>query len=212
MKLFSLNIDTNYLIGNGDEQTFCLDESRIRNSFTKGYPDINAPLRFELNKKSNLTNCLSQSGIISKGFLIDSKTKLLLDSFSLMNHRFYPAEILVKGDLNTDYYWLQLQENLANEIDYKESTFIELDLATKIGEIKLESFLQYESFRKDNGWKWNVEIGRVKIKSNSKLFNTDLFNLLPFDRMVLISERLKNKIEKAGLTGFKIEEYDKVVY
>jgi|GEM_PF-4370604 len=214
MKLFNIDTDYKYSIGNGDSQAVCLFDSEIRKSFSKGdrYPEIADPLPFMLRKKARLTDCLSQGGIASAGFLVDQKIKTLLESYYLMQHKYYPAEIREEDatPIRSDYFWLQLEENFMSEIDYNRSVFYEMDMASRVGEIQLESFDDYKQQRSGKGWKWDAKAKQIYLKQNSRLKEVDVFRLFPLDHTLCVSERFKEAIEASKVSGFSFEEYDKI--
>ena len=58
--------------------------SRIRLEWDK-FPDFVPDLRFELHKKSKLTDVVSESNISARGFLINEKVKEIFDECLLPN-------------------------------------------------------------------------------------------------------------------------------
>lgn len=213
MKLYSLHFDAEYLLGNGEPQVIALSDDILLKSFTKGFPEVTEPIRYKLHKRAVVTNCLSQRSIISAGFLIDGKVKALFDTFRLIEHQYYPVEITGKNSQPIeDYHWLKVEEDLTEEIDYKTSIFYETNGISKVGEIKIDSYNFYTQQKAEKGWRFDMEAKEIKLRSNSKLIDYDLFRLFPFESKVLISEPLKNAIEQINLTGFIIEEYNKIKF
>lgn len=213
MKLYSLDYSANYMVGNSDFQAFGMFTGEVKKSFLGGkYPKINKPLKFELHKRAKLTNCLSQGAISSGGLLIDEKVKSVFDSFHIMKHQYYPAEIIGKKGEIINYYWLQLEENLTSEIDFDASIFYELILATKGDKVKISSLTDYEEKKVENGWEWRAKAEQIMLQKDTKLKGYDLFRLFPFDNTLCISKRLKEAIEQHKLTGFEIEEYNKIKF
>jgi len=199
------------MIGNGDMQAFSPMDNDIIKSLTKGFPTINSSLIFELHKKAKLTNCLSQGAIASGGFLVDKKIIDLFENFKLIKHKYYSVEILgKKGEIINDYKWLQIEENLVEEINYEKSVFYETDGVSIIGERKIDSFNWYKEKKDEKGWKFGMRAKSIVMQEGSKLSKIDLFRLLPFVHEIIISEKLKNAIERSGITGFDIEEYNKI--
>lgn len=211
MALYILSYSSQFMIGNGNTQVFCPMESDIVKSLSYGFPNIDIPLIFELHKKAKLTNCLSQGAIASGGFLVDEKVRDLLADFTLIAHKYYPTEIIgKKGEIIGNYKWLQIEEVLTEEIDYDKSVFYETNGISIIGERKIDSFQWYEEQKVEKGWRFGMNAKSVVLKRDSRLSKVDLFRLFPFDHEIIISERLKNAIEKSGITGFEIEEYSKI--
>lgn len=215
MKLYSLKNDVGYLIGDGDQQVRCLlnrDDSRsfIQNDF----PEFDRVLRFELHNKAELTNCVSQGGLASSGVLIDGKVKGIFDEHNLITHKYYPVEIIEENGtlITNDYYWIQLRQDLTGDIDYNNSIFSEINIASRIGEIKLESFNDYKSQREEKGWKWDAEAKELHLRMDSDVNKLDLFQLFPFDLTICISERLRNSLIDNNVSGFEINPYEKVLF
>jgi hypothetical protein len=208
---YSLSYSSNNFIGNGDTQVHCLFNLDIQMAFTKTkFPIINDVLKFDLNKKAKITNCLSQRGIASGGLLIDEKIKnILTTSYKLIEHKFYDAEIVGKK-VDAKYFWFQCDEDLTNEIDYSNSSFYETMYSCEEGEIKLESFEHYKTLKEEKGIFWGVVVNKIILKPNSKLREYDLFRIFPFENVICISEKLKMKFENEKITGVEIKNYDNI--
>ncbi|WP_175578641.1 hypothetical protein, partial [Tenacibaculum aiptasiae] len=90
-------------------------------------------------------------------------------------------------------------------VDLKNSTFCEWKRGEKIGEeiinvSNIDELLDYED---DNEW-WSWGFKRAVMKEKYK--NIDAAKLA-YPYGILISERLKNALEEAKLTGFKISPF-----
>lgn len=167
--------------------------------------DSKPNLKYKLAKKALLTDVLTNL-TSSSGFLINKKVKSIFEAHKLMRHQYFNAE-LVAGKDSQLYYFLHLTEpDLSNHIDFESSTFIEKDYLDEIGEISLESLEHYNELKaKDTMASFSVELKELQLK-NTFNDNLDLFTFLPFTSEIIISERLKEAIESAGITGFEIFE------
>lgn len=214
MKLYSLKEDVDCLISNGDPQTRCLlsrDDCRL---FIQDEFPEQKKIRFELNNRAKLTNCVSQDGIASSGFVIDKKVKGIFDSHNLIKHKYYSVEVIGEDNrlISNDYFWVQFRQNLTNNIDYDTSTFYEVKIASRVGEVKLTSFEDYEKQRLEKGWKWDIEAKKIILKENLEITKLDLIQLFPFDRTICISERLRSSLLDSNISGFEINFYERVQF
>lgn len=71
------------------------------NSMTKltndEFPNFEPELIFELEEKALLTDVVSPSNILAKGLLVNERVKNIFSHFKLMEHRYYPATLIVEG-------------------------------------------------------------------------------------------------------------------
>lgn len=206
MQVFSLSNDINYMV-RGGLQTICTcDNQTVKSLIKEDFPIINEPLSFLLEDGAVLTDCLSPGDISATGFLINNNFRELFDSFTLMNHKYYDAQVTDdKGNIHT-YYWIQLNQNLTDCIDFSKSRFVERNISKQVGIIALNSFDEYKHKKEEYGWKWNVKSERINVFPNTIISSLDMFQLFPFAHKVYVSERLKNAIISSGLTGLMVEE------
>lgn len=138
-------------------------------------------------------------------FLLSIKFRDLISNFKLPPFRIYKAEVLIKKELYP-FSVLQLVSYYSKTlIDFENSTFCNFDFMTKeklsddheklvnlktMGELMLEK-------------KWSY-VGFNKAVMKPEFERLDLVSTLHFG--LLISERLKNAIESAGITGVEIKE------
>ncbi len=134
--------------------------------------------------------------------LVNSKKfKKVLSSKKLPKHKFYNAEIEADGKIHK-YYVLHFIHDYLQEIDYKKSQFSVISLmendrilsVCKEGEIK-----NAKHFQKKN----KILINDMQFLQIKKLcflpeINYDLWGL---HGQIILSEKAKNDIEKAGITG-----------
>ena len=138
---------------------------------------------------------------------VSKKLKELLSNFNLGEHRFYPAQVLLKGDLHPYYVFHLLYNSFTEYIDFSETVFNNLNSFKKLDAGKLER-MKFDSFEEmqaysDLNWNYNWNYDRLVLKSNFR--ELDYCYMLNIDGD-LISERLKEKIEQDGITGIKIEQ------
>ncbi len=130
-----------------------------------------------------------------------SKFKKVLSSKKLPKHKFYNAEIEADGKIHK-YYVLHFIHDYLQEIDYKKSRFSVISLmendkildVCKAGEIK-----NAKHFHKKNKTLINdMQFLQIKKLCFLPKINYDLWGL---HGQIIISEKAKNDIEKAGITG-----------
>jgi len=140
--------------------------------------------------------------------VVSKRFKEILESFEIGDHQFYSASVLFK-EKKHPYFVLQIFRNYYKKfIDFERTIFNNMNFSRKLKnqELKTNSFSSIEdakAFAKEN-WgsiiNWNYE--RIVMKPEFR--NVDLITFYKFGD--LVSERLKNAIEKEGLTGIQFEE------
>ncbi len=135
-------------------------------------------------------------------YIVNSKKlKKVLSSNNLPKHKFYNAEIDANGKIHK-YYVLHFIHDYLQEIDYKKSQFSVISLmendkilsVCKAGEIK-----NAKHFHKKNKTLINdMQFLQIKKLCFLPKINYDLWGL---HGQIIISEKAKNDIEKAGITG-----------
>ena len=128
-----------------------------------------------------------------------------------MQHQYFNAKVYDKNDIEYQYYWLHLSEpSLTKQLDYQRTKFYTAKWGfEREGEILLKNYEEYEYLKSlDKEASFSVKIDKIAL--SDKFDNTlDMFTFLPFEINIYISERLKNAIEEAGITGFEIKETDR---
>lgn len=208
MRMYYVNNDAGFYV-NGMVQTRCKTASNILKSFIQeDFPMLSEPLIFELEKNAILTDCLSQSGIMSKGILVNNNLKNTLEKYEMANHEFYESFVIDKSGCTHEYFWLQIKEDFNESIDFDKSEFIELNITTPVDPIRLGSINDYYQKKEKIGWNWDVKPIKICLKTESRLFKLDLFRLFPLISKIIVSERLKETIEKSNTLGLSFEEID----
>jgi hypothetical protein len=193
------------IVGKDYPQVSCLN-TNIIGKFSSWELYKNNPLiKFELQKRSKLTDVLSNIELTT-GFLISKKVKEIFDQFHLMRHQYFNATIETKEGL-FEYFWLHLTEpDLTKKIDYKKSVFYETEYTFKKEKISLDSFEHYQKLKsKDKDASFGVKLDKITF-SDSFDKTLDIFTFLPFDNQIYISKKLKIKLEENNINSFKIEE------
>lgn len=173
-----------------------------QNSMTKlnngAFPQNNPDLLFELDKKANLTDFISQSIISARGFLINEKVKNIFKGFLLPEHKFFQAQVCFQNKVFI-YYWLHLLDNNYSNIDYSSSKFYEgITQGWKNVDASIQSLNDIVNFRKEKKL-----IFTEKLILNGILpYDIFLYSLIHQD--IFVSEKLVQKLIQNKITGYKI--------
>lgn len=181
------------------------------NSMTKltndVFPDFEPELIFELEEKAILTDIVSPSNISAKGFLINQKVKNILSHFNLMEHRYYPATLIVRGE-KFNYYWLHFKENdeeYLSGINYNESSFVITNLAlAKIDDIQIDSRDDFWIKKKKLPMK-HIRAEKIKLIDEIKRKHLDLFYIPYLHSHFFCSHRLIDVLKAYNIRGIEIK-------
>ena len=136
---------------------------------------------------------------------ISEKFKLLLKSYNLPKHKFYKARVLFKGEFHTYFVWHLLYNNYFEYLDSNKTRYNNLNYSRKLKQETLE-IKQFNSPKersdysnKNWNYSWNYEqlVMKPSFRELDYCYVTQLGGL--------VSERLKEAIEAAGLTGIRFE-------
>lgn len=139
---------------------------------------------------------------------VSKRFKELLEHFNLGEYRFYPAWVLFKKQKH-EYFVLQIFQNYYQAfIDFEQTTFNNLDSSRDLEDRTFETkqfssvdeVWDYADANWDSSVNWNYE--RVVMKPTFKA--VDFVTFYRFGDIV--SERLKNAIEEAGIQGIVFKE------
>lgn len=144
-----------------------------------------------------------------KGYFkpISKKYKELLECYNLAPHKFYMAKVLFEGKRHPYFVMHLLYNSYHGYIDFDKTRFNNLNSFQKLEFEKLEvkQFSTYKTMEaySDAEWNycWNFE--RLVMKPAFRAIDYCYMDNIDGD---LVSERLKNVIEKAGITGVKFAE------
>lgn len=188
--------------------------SRIRLEWDK-FPDFVPDLRFELHKKSKLTDVVTASNISATGFLINEKVKEIFDECLLPEHRYYEATLLNHDGNVLPYYWLHLISNDYKMIDFESSIFRKTKDLMKFNSIKEDPIYPIKDLKDFKDTNSSIfENNFFIVFDVLKIHNTQKYDMLHFGDIdvnsVFISEKLATLLKKAKITGIDIIEYPDV--
>jgi len=180
------------------------------NSMTKltndEFPDFEPELIFELEEKAILTDAVSPSNISAKGFLINQKVKDILQHFNLMEHKYYPATLIIKGN-RLEYFWLHFKDNsdyFLSNIDYKKTRFHLCNLLfQKTDDVTIDSYKEYIEKKMPISYisASKLTLNEVLIEKEYDLFYIRGMFLYPF-----VSSRLIEVLKAYNVTGFEFRK------
>ncbi len=138
-------------------------------------------------------------------YIVSERFKDILQSFTFQECRWHDAHVLFDEKL-VPFFVFQLNTNY-NEylINFEKSTFCNIHYRKKIklndDHEKVNKFDELYELEKDKGWN-SAGFNRAVMKPKFR----ELDVLFTYHYHLLISERLKNAIEAANITGVKITE------
>lgn len=171
--------------------------------------DLKPRLKFELEKRAKLTDFLHTLQSV-RPVLMSCKVKNIIEECKIIRHQYFDAKVLDQKGNEHLYFWLHLSDpEMIKNVDYNKSSFYIEEVWTRKGDVKLKSYEDYQNAIS----KLDVAelLSADKIVLSDKFDRAlDLFTLLPLDNKIYISEKLKNKLEAADVTGIKIIKTDKI--
>ena len=191
--------------------------SRVNMEYDKN-PSFTPDLRFELHEKSKLTDVVDASNISARGFLMNTKTKNILEQCRLFGYKFYDASVLDHDGIVNPYFWMHIISNDYDIIDFKQSVFrvhkfpilLKSDKIEEMPTIFIKDKKDYE--RKKNELFFEDKYLVIDVL---KIVDTNHFDMIHFGNIdintVFISEKLANLLKKEKITGITITPTDKLV-
>ena len=134
---------------------------------------------------------------------ISKKFKEILEEHKQSDHRFYKAKVLFQGKFYPYFVWRILDEKYEEYIDFDKTLYNNLDLFRdqvhdELVVKKFKSHKEMEDYS-DTNWDYTWNYERLVLKPN---FRT-LDYLYIYRLGGIVSERLKQAIESAALTGIR---------
>ena len=161
------------------------------------------------------------SSILSIGYIINEKTKIIIEQFKFPSYKLYPTKIIHKNLELKNYYLLHIasdNKDYLDFIDYDRSIFITAGVARDHPQnIAITSKQQYlETSRKlQNDFSVNKSnyctIFAEKICFNSEFDKNLDFFTAPFGVDNYISYNLKCALIENGITGCDIEATNRIL-
>ena len=171
----------------------------------------------ELYKSSKITDIIYTMAISADGLLLSEKALNIFKNFNLGTYKVFKANVNHK-DKSHNYGYLQIMNDLKEEVDYKRTTFYVTDMMdTPIADIDIHSLKEYEETGK------KINAGKIQpfeqysyLRSKAVIFKdnanlTDFFTLDSCGISLFISKELKDALINNGVTGAEIDATKKII-
>ena len=174
------------------------------------FPDFVPNYKLDLHSKAKPTNFLPKSPA-SFGWIVDSKLKTILENHKLPKLHFYKIKVYHK-DTILDYYWLHyIIDDFFKFIDkdnsYGEVFEFKAPLETVV-EKKFPIYSWDQVLKEEKKYKFNrTRIGKIVMKKDFPKY--DVYETRSINFISIISESLKQVLEKENITGMEIKPFDK---
>lgn len=164
-----------------------------------------------ISPKAKLTDLISSTSIgFTRRLLISGKFKHVLEQNVLSGIQFFSAPVIYKGDILKDYWLLNAYPPQTEKIDFNKSIIISRRKKEGGGTYVVEEkFSSYDEFKSTTDYFWKNKVGQVLIRTI--VFREEVKeDFLVIDNTeggvsYVVSEHLKNEIEKAGCTGIEFQ-------
>lgn len=173
----------------------------IENKFKKmgQTPDFEPVFEYvEIKKKAKLLDFMRLGpNMAGAELLVSENTQSILNKFALPEHRYYSANLFQKEQLITSYKLFHILPFNFSVIDFEASVFLKGSKWINHGEIKFKNSTEFKNY------KGVVHFEKLSINDKT-LKGYDILNFGIVYGKYFITERMKNAIEEAGLTGMDI--------
>lgn len=184
---------------------------KYRESFPDYIPGLDGIM---LSGSAKLTDIVS-NGFSGDLFILSDKVKQIIEQYNLCPHRFYPLG-LYRRKVKYNYFLLYIVSNYIDSVECAKTSFVEYNIASGkfFGDVciksKEELFQKRDEMKKERGISQTIWGNRIVMND---LFDKtlDFFVISRIDANLYISERLKNNIESAGLTGWEFTPAENLI-
>ncbi len=153
---------------------------------------------FELAKRAKLTDWVSAVNVDRNYFMVSTRLLALLKGFVWDEYQYFPVPVHTPNEI-VDYHLIYFPWPRQDEyIDWKSSIFQHIVPSGAIEEIQFENSGRYLMEHTDD-----VKMEKAVIFSEN--ITLDLFRFKNYNSGFYVSERLKNAMEAAGMTGIVYE-------
>lgn len=160
--------------------------------------------KFSGDKNAKPTDILSSNFLDMNGLFVSSAFAKLLEGFSMCCYKYMDVYIKYLSE-KKDYRFLNLI--MCPAINFEESSFFFEDRLKEeqLEEIKLSSMQDFtdniRKLRADKGYNFTISPQKLVLNKVYDLFKYEISG------KILISEELKNAIERSDLTGYSIRPF-----
>ncbi len=140
-------------------------------------------------------------------FLVSPKFKHLFENFDNNLSKFYPAKLLFEGNHHDYFIWHSKRNEYLNLIDWEKSNFTEWNvMRTRKRGNKYYNFSSKDDFIESVNNIYNLGFEKAIFKKSFQENDLCFFPKVFPGYTFIISERLKQAIESAGIEGVVIKE------
>lgn len=177
------------------------------------FPVIPPDLRFVLDPKTWLTDVISVGNISASGLLVNGRLKEVLEEYKIPNHEFYEADVHDTHSVYR-YFWLHIVPDDEEWIDFSRSRFavyeLPLSRIDKLRDVACKNRAEM-IFHLENTYGFSPEEIFLTEAFAAERYDVFLVRRIGLEAPLLISERLKIRLEDEGVTGLEIREQEFVV-
>ncbi|MGG8498138.1 imm11 family protein [Tenacibaculum sp. TC6] len=173
------------------------------------FPNFIPNLELELHKEAKATDYIQK--FVSFGMVINARFKSILQQFKLPPHAFYPIKVYHKGDL-LEYFWFHyIIDDFWQNINMEKSTVqvykkFEFKIDKIISIPKLEDI---DNLKKSLTRQEDLRFNKIYFKSSFPKY--DVYETQELEFIPVISEPLLEALQEAGMTGFRVKPFDKII-
>jgi hypothetical protein len=185
------------------------DDNEIYAFQRSDFPEIIQIKNLVLDQTCEIRDILGTAMLDLNGVLLNEKSKNIFQDFVLPVHRFYPAFLKYKKEIY-NYFLLQTgrERDIIDYLNYKKSLFyLKKDIIDIEKEpIEINSIKDIKDFKKNLGVGQTIKIKTAFLKKEFLNLNIDLFKIGRLSIDWIVSERLKEALELAEITGVEFKE------
>lgn len=174
------------------------------------FPEISEIKYLLIEKGYDIYDVMNAPMLISTGILINQRTRAILMKFNLPNHKYYDTYLKDCKDKIYKYFWLQTssERDCGNFLNYPKSQFYwKKDIGNMEREdIAINSIEDVKNFVKNLPLGQTVKLKTAVLKNEFAGLNMDLFKIGRLRFEWIVSERLKEALENANITGISFKE------
>jgi hypothetical protein len=161
-------------------------------------PDLSSIKILERTKMTDLISCGLGPG---NDLVVSSRFKDIIEKSSSSQYQIFET-ILNKKKNKFQYWWIHYIYNLEKVVDYEASTFFHVNKQLRDKVKKIKSYKEYRQFYDKEDTYGFIRAINTVLKHKS----LDFFIVGQFNQTHYASEKLKDKLVTAGITGldFKI--------
>ena len=184
------------------------DYNSERNVTPDLFPEFAPNYGLDLNPKSIATDVIDR-GTLEFGIVISENLRKILHDYNLPPHKFYPIDVY---NSNRNYYWFHYISNFRSFFDVKNSEVEIFDIFKQeiVDVVRFNSFEELNDFNRQ----LILQVGKTMryrlIKLRPSFPKYDLFEIKGAQHFTVISDRLKNELERQSITGLEYMKYNMI--